>query len=521
MAGFSDSKTRGVAATDGPAKGPCLSEAEWITSQPEFEASARLKSLLLYLAKRSDEPGSAKVTQIDIARDVMRLNRNFDPSFDAHVRIEISRLRSVLCGFYSRRMLPTSHRLSIPKGCYRTQLETVQQDALFADTGNVNDEPVIALGSLCADDHLSRRYGFEIECQLLTSISNSAFNSDDLLSFCSVEGSSLEALAKHAEQLGAGMLLVTRVLARKDGLDAYLSVIRPRDRRIVDNFRLHTGANEFNRRDTAQMVSRSIAAAALDPIGGRVLQQVYRLYPKSKISRLSAIFAYISSQDRSLLPDALASAKSVSHASEIARALSIDMSRASYCFATDCNIREMAPLVDEAEALVEQNPDNAWSNLALGYAGISTGSKNLLHRAISAVDSPQLAGSQLADFKLLQSLSGSFKDTKFSKIPIGSPEDETVFDTIRLGYAALRDSTDDIASDGLQKTRHKDVFWVQAFQISAHNEKGQPQRARDVFGRMKKAHPSIDSYMHRAISTMIPDRELRGRMLAGLDSAAH
>ena len=510
-----------VATANTVREGPSRAEANWIVSRPEFEASARLKSLLLYLASRSDDLHKAKITQCDIARDVMDLGPNYDPSCDAHVRIEVSRLRSALCGFYSRLDLPRARRLSIPKGGYRTELEVVQQYALVSTGSSDGNNPIIALGTLCTDDHLSRRTGFEIECELLTLISDSAFMSDELLSFRCVEGDNMDLLVRQAEQLGACLLLVTRVVARGDGLDAYLSIVNPWDQRIISNIRLWSGATGRNSQETAQAVSLSVGSEAVDPIDGRVLQHVFRMQPQSRISRLSAVFNFMSSQNRSLLPAALAAAQSIAHSSNVARALTIDMLRASYCFATDSDVGEMNSIGDAAEALIERSPKCVWSNLALGYAGISTGRHDLVQRAITVANRSTPIGSQKADLKLLKSISEPAKDNKSSKLPSILPEDHSVFDSIRFGYSAVRDGTYDFALDNLQLSPHKKVFWNQAFQISAFSELGKRQKAREVFGQMKKAHPGTQDYMHRAVSTMISDTDLREKMLFGLANAAH
>lgn len=512
--------TAGIVSETPDQRGPCLSEAKWIISRPEFEASARLKSLLLYIAQRSDSSPVAKVTQQDIAQDVMGLSQSFDPSCDAHVRIEVSRLRSALHGFYARLRMPRFRRLSIPKGSYRVQLEPVRSDPLVVAGSGEESDPKIAFGTLCTDDDISRRCGFEIECELLTMIANSAFVSDGLLSFHCVEGESLEALCTQAKRTGASVLLVTRVLAQEDRVEAYLSVIDPWDQRVVDNIRLSTcfgGSLSFHK---ISRVSESVGAQVIDPIDGGVLKRIFRLHPDSRIARLASVFLFMSNQDRRLLPKALAAADSVSQSSAVARALLVDMTRASYCFATDPDIHEVVSLADSADELVEASPNCIWANLALGYAGIANDRQDLMGRAVSSAEALNPLGAQMADLNLLRSLHAPVAETWQSEPETPVKEELSVFDLIRTGYTAVKDSKNDVAHNALSKARHTDVFWVQAFQISALTERGRQHEACEVFERMKKAHSGVQDYMHRAVSTMIPDADLGRRMSAELDRAS-
>ena len=520
MTGSFEPISKSIVSESPDQRGPCLSEAKWIISRPEFEASARLKSLLLYIAQCSDSSPVAKVTQQNIARDVMGLSQSFDPSCDAHVRIEVSRLRSALCGFYSRLRMPCFRRLFIPKGSYRIQLETVRSDQLMPANSAARNDPKIALGTLCSDDDLSRCYGFEIECELLSIIANSAFVSDELLSFHCVEGASLEAQCAQAKRTGASLLLVTRVLAKEDRVEAYLSVIDPWDQRVINNTRLSTGFSGSLSHQMASLVSEAVGAQVIDPINGCVLKKIFRLHPESRIAHLASVFSFMSNQDRSLLPKALAAARSVSQTSAVARALLVDMTRASYCFATDPDIREVVPLADAADDLVEESPNCIWANLALGYAGIANHRQDLIGRAISSAEALSPLGAQMADLNLLKSLHAPAVGTWQSGPETPGNEELSVFDLIRTGYAAVKDSKNDVAHDALSKAHHADVFWVQAFQISALSERGQQHDACRVFKRMKKAHPAVQNYMHRAVSTMIPDADLSCRMSAELDRAS-
>ncbi|MDU9006856.1 hypothetical protein [Sedimentitalea todarodis] len=513
MGKFSGLKGHVLTLSASAASGPCLAEASWIIQGPEFEASNRLRALLLYIAEKSDQ-SAAKISQKDIARDVMGLGLNYDPSCDAHVRIEVKRLRAALDGFYSRLKRTRTRRLSVPKGGYRTVLDALPMQDLRMRGSFDTGDPIMALGTLCAVDHLSCGYGFEIECEVLTLISQSEFLSDGLLSFTCVEGKTLDALADQAERQGACVLLVTRVMATDEVCNAYLSVIDPRSRQIISNTRLSPRSDGVDRRMIVDSVSKAVTVLALDPIGGRVVNQVSELLPQSRIARLADAFSFMATQDRERLPAAMSSVKTVVQSSSVAKALSIDMSRASFCFSTDPDIKEISFIEDAAEALIEDRPESIWSALALGYAGVTGCRQDLIGSAVNRVKTMQPVGSQIDDVNLLKTLSA------LDPSPNGRSDKQnanpSVFESIRVGMAALHDPTDAFSNEALHASPHRDVFWIQAFQISTLVEKGKKSEARAVFERMRHVNPNVEDYMHRALSTMLPDANLQSKANAGL-----
>lgn len=513
MGEFSGLEGRFLTLSASTAPGPCVAEASWIMQRPEFEGSERLRALLLYIAEKSDR-SATKVSQKDIARDVMGLGFNYDPSCDAHVRIEVKRLRAALDGFYSRSKQSRTRRLTVPKGGYRTVLDSLPMQDLRARGSIDAGDPIVAFGTLCSLDHLSCGYGFEIECEVLTLVSQSEFLSDDLLSVICVEGKTLDALANQAERQGACVLLVTRVIATDEACNAYLSVIDPRSRQIISNTRLSPKSDGLDRRMIVESVSKAIAVLALDPIAGRVVSKVSELLPQSRIARLADAFSFMGTQNRKLLPTAMSSVRTVAQSSAIAKALFIDMSRASFCFSTDPDTKEISFIEDAAEALVEETPESTWSTLALGYAGVSGGRQDLIDRAVTRIKNMQPVGSQIDDFNLLKTLSVTDHN------PGGHADkpnaNRSVFESIRVGMAALYDPTDAFSNEALHGSQHRDVFWIQAFQISALVEQGKKSEARAVFERMRRVHPDVEDYMHRALSTMLPDADLQSKVNAGL-----
>ena len=500
--------------------GRCRAEAEWICARPEFEASDRLKRLLLYLSTHSDSQGNRAVTQLDIAHEVMNLGPDFDPSNDAHVRIEVARLRTALAAFYSRLSAHRPHRLAIPKGCYETNLTTVPTEFEFDTQRDESFDPVIALGFLCTSDFPSQKHAFELECDLLGLVSTSDFVKDQLLVLSYVSGASFEGLVNQAIRIDADLLVVVHVSVLETGTFVWMSVVRPRDQRILSVVRLRDRLEHVNGVADVRQTSRDIATEILDPIWGCVLKHVFLLRPDTRIYQLSKVFNFMYSQSRLLLPAALKAAQEIAKTSATGKALSIDMTRASYCFATDPSIQDVSGSVEHAEALADKEAGSVWASLALGYAGVSCARADVSERAIATLETLPVMGAQGEDLALLTALTNGASESERPKFSAGSRVDLSVLDTIRAGIAALNDSEDSWASEVLMNSKHKGVFWLQTFQISSLVQRGEHEKARDTHQLMRQIHPGIDDYADRAVTTMIPDNEIKGRILAGLRRAS-
>ncbi|WP_223426124.1 hypothetical protein [Tateyamaria pelophila] len=124
----------------------------------------------------------------------------------------------------------------------------------------------------------------------------------------------------------------------------------------------------------------------------------------------------------------------------------------------------------------------------------------MIGRALSRIQNMQPVGSQIDDFNLLRTLSAL--DHGPSDGAEKQNADCSVFESIRVGMAALYDPTDASSNEALHGAQHRDVFWIQAFQISALVEKGKKSEARAVFDRMRRVHPNVEDYMHRALSRL-------------------
>ncbi|MEM7688392.1 MAG: hypothetical protein AAF291_05155 [Pseudomonadota bacterium] len=99
-------------------------ETERVLEGPVFGRSPVQSQLLRYLLERTLEGGAAP-TQYEIAVDGLGKDSDFDLASDSYPRVQMSRLRSNLDGYYSRQAPGNGLRLIVEAGEYRLGLEKV------------------------------------------------------------------------------------------------------------------------------------------------------------------------------------------------------------------------------------------------------------------------------------------------------------------------------------------------------------------------------------------------------------
>ncbi|MFS2154430.1 hypothetical protein [Rhizobium sp. Rhizsp42] len=93
-------------------------ELERLLADGRFRVSDRQRDILRYLAERRFAGCTEGVKAYSIALDVLGRSSNFDASIDPIVRIEISRLRAALDGYYAAFGAELGVSVHIPKGSY-------------------------------------------------------------------------------------------------------------------------------------------------------------------------------------------------------------------------------------------------------------------------------------------------------------------------------------------------------------------------------------------------------------------
>ena len=98
-------------------------DLEQVLSSRTFERAPTLKKLLLYLWQHREE----EISEYAIATEALRRRQDFEPRFDATVRVLVSRLRKRLKEFYDEEGAHLPARIVIPVGTHQIKvLETEQ-----------------------------------------------------------------------------------------------------------------------------------------------------------------------------------------------------------------------------------------------------------------------------------------------------------------------------------------------------------------------------------------------------------
>src|SRR5215469_12836371 len=115
-----------------------------------FGQAATLRTLLVYLWEHRQEP----VSEYAIAVEALGRTENFDPKFDATVRVQVARLRQRLQRYYEVEGQDCAERFVIPLGSHELRVEKVQHPVCPPTPPNVEIgsrlSPVTrTLGLLC------------------------------------------------------------------------------------------------------------------------------------------------------------------------------------------------------------------------------------------------------------------------------------------------------------------------------------------------------------------------------------
>lgn len=91
---------------------------EKVLSSDTFARSGRARDLLRYLVEREQAGEADRLKGFSIAVDVFGKDAEFDPSTDAHVRVQAGRLRDLLAQYFASEGAGEPIHISIPRGSY-------------------------------------------------------------------------------------------------------------------------------------------------------------------------------------------------------------------------------------------------------------------------------------------------------------------------------------------------------------------------------------------------------------------
>jgi hypothetical protein len=94
---------------------------EQILFSSVFSSCERLRAFLSFIVESALAGRSASLKAYTIAVDALERNTNFDPSRDAIVRVEATRLRAALARYYKREGSTNPVLITMPAGSYVPQ----------------------------------------------------------------------------------------------------------------------------------------------------------------------------------------------------------------------------------------------------------------------------------------------------------------------------------------------------------------------------------------------------------------
>jgi hypothetical protein len=98
-----------------------------IASSPHFIKATQPRDILLYITRRLLTEGAKSISELDIARAVLKRRSNFDPNDDSIVRVQISHIRKKLEAYFATEGRAETILLTIPKGSYVPQFGLVSK----------------------------------------------------------------------------------------------------------------------------------------------------------------------------------------------------------------------------------------------------------------------------------------------------------------------------------------------------------------------------------------------------------
>jgi hypothetical protein len=94
-----------------------------LLESPRFRSSAQLGRFLRYVATESLAGRGEQIKAYSIATSALGRGEDFDPQTDPIVRVEATRLRGLLAGYYSEEGRNDALRFRLAPGSYRPQVE--------------------------------------------------------------------------------------------------------------------------------------------------------------------------------------------------------------------------------------------------------------------------------------------------------------------------------------------------------------------------------------------------------------
>jgi hypothetical protein len=506
--------------------------ASWLCAHTAFEASARLKELLLYLVRRSIETPDARISQVEIAVAVMGYDASFDPGTDAHVRIEIGRLRKAIELFYARCPDLGTARIDLPKGSYRPVLRRVPQPATIL--GSVPDRqtpeqpgPIVALADFRSSDPFAGEIAFligeeaQLRCLQAPLVRSGAMAVTRLPA--GGEGDCLEA----ARRQGASLLMCGSIHHQEGRLRAYLTLIDVQAERALaresrDCRHAPAGGLRF-----ADAVAEQIATELADPMLGAAPRRLTAGGGRRSLDILMQAFGFMATQDIQRVGTAIEGLRWLDGDDKLlatSGALLADLRRVATNSGLTPHATSPGECVELAEAALARDAGNSTARLALGYALLNDGRPE--RTAALAAGFPTTPGttSVIADRRLLEVVAAANAPADASHATAGhnaraAASSPFFMDELATAIGLLASDDYVAAIAQLEGSANQDIYWLHLFKVAAFTGMGELSRARRARERLCALLPDAAGMLRATVTGFFPSDAIRAPLLDSLGRA--
>ncbi|GGH40025.1 hypothetical protein SAMN05444007_11366 [Cribrihabitans marinus] len=489
-----------------------------LACDPRFEASDRLKALLTYLGKRA--ASGDKVTQTEIAQDVMRLGSDFDPQVDAHVRIEVGRLRKALELHHARNGQNEHTQIIIPKGSYRPEA--------------VSFGPVVPEMALGKTACVSVFTGFECGPELPHEVAELAAR--ELRVLCFASPLSRSGVARFPVRVAENAAEWQKMVAdERSHLALHVTGYRTEAqyRVLVEVSQSDTGeivhsqrqafAPDFSPTRLAQKIARGTANILSDPILGAVPVLAANRFDNQALAVLLSAYRFMATQRIEQIPEVLAGLEHMArsgHAAPPVKALHAEIARVHGWLQGSDSRSDALRCLEMAENAIAEDPSDLTCRIALAYNRLNAGLiEAALHTGATTLANP--APTSLTHMtRMLVAVS----DTEGQYRPLlcsSDLEDDTPFFMKEFAeiIPMIRWSEIHEAERRLAGSLFPNIFWLHVFHTAVLAEMGDLKRAARSVERIRHQLPDCRMSLKRMILGVFPRENEHAYLFRGLKDA--
>lgn len=470
----------GHAAPD-PCRTGCaiLAAARELAASPDFEVSDRLRDLLVFLAERSNANESRKISQTEIALNVMGLDRTFNPAIDAHVRIAVSRLRKAMRLYYAEKNGVLDGQLEIPKGEYKVVSRASSRPAgAFSQAAQQDRQsiPMVVIGYVCDTSATHRETLDLILTEASTIAQNSPLIQASVLGIAMNRGASLDENLEAARRAQCQALVVIQTFTGTKSDLVYFLVLDSRDARVLWSDRVSIARGSL--RKASSLIARRLAEIATDPLSGVVPGFVAARHPASPISPIMRSYAFMTLQRPHLAASALNALEEAGKsdtAPALVVALHADMVRACRGMNVLDSDVSQARCLDLAEEAAARDIGNVGIQLAVGYARLAMGDLEGARQITSHTRKQPLFGGVSCDSRTLIALTEPIGTD--CETDLAGDDCAHVLDEISQLITLIRTRKFEDAAEMTERTGHFDATWHQILGASVFSHLGDRDKA--------------------------------------------